>query len=172
MQVSKLHRFQKLIQYKNTTTYYIEVTYPDGRATIPVSEGRYQCETMLSLVSPNYGNIWDSSNDYSNADILDTAGGTSTTGIVTDKITVYKDGKLVFGTEPDGTKPDDTPVISDLSGDVNCDGSVNASDSLLLKQFLVSYKNITSQGAKNADINSDKKIDVFDLILLKRKLFK
>ena len=57
-----------ITQYKDNV-YYIEVSYPNGAAALPISEGRHQCETMLALVYPNYGSGWDASNDYSNQDI-------------------------------------------------------------------------------------------------------
>lgn len=87
----------ELTQYQGSI-YYVEITYPDGRIAMPISEGRYQCETMLAIVYPNYQSGWDVSNDYSFQDLAD-----ATEGVKTDKITVYQNGVLVFGTEPDGT---------------------------------------------------------------------
>ncbi|MBE6848852.1 MAG: glycoside hydrolase [Ruminococcus sp.] len=83
--------------------YYVEVTYPDGRAALPVSEGRQQCELLLALIVPNYGKGWDASNDFSNEELL---GIDSTDTIVTKNIPVYIDGELYYGTEPDGTTAD------------------------------------------------------------------
>jgi endoglucanase len=97
----------ELIQYKNTNTYYVEIAYPDGRAAMPISAGRYQCETLLSLVFPNYGSGWNASNDYSNKDLLNIEG-----SMVTDKITVYENGKLIFGVEPDGTAASTEPTVT------------------------------------------------------------
>ncbi|MBQ8296147.1 MAG: glycoside hydrolase family 9 protein [Ruminococcus sp.] len=90
----------KLIHYKDNI-YYIEVTYPDGRAAMPISEDRNQCELMLALVFPNYGSGWDYTNDYSNADILSTED-----SVMTDNIPVYINGELYYGAEPDGTSAD------------------------------------------------------------------
>lgn len=85
----------KPIQYSGDI-YYIEVTYPDGRAFLPISEGRHQCELMLALVFPDYGSGWDATNDFSNKGLTDE-------GIITPYIPVYVDGKLFYGEEPDGT---------------------------------------------------------------------
>ena len=82
------------IQHYSGDIYYVEVTYPDGRAAIPISEGRYQCETMLALVFPNYGKGWDSTNDYSCQDIEG-----AEDNVMTDKITVYQNGVLLYGIE-------------------------------------------------------------------------
>ena len=79
-------------------TYYVEVTFPDGRAILPVSEGAQQCEILLAIVCPDYGKGWDATNDYSAKGL----GGTS--NAKTENIPVYENGKLIFGTEPDGTK--------------------------------------------------------------------
>ena len=79
-------------------SYYIEVTYPDGRVALPVSEGMHQCELLLALVFPNYGSGWDASNDYSNQDLLDAG----EEPVISEKIPLYQDGNLIFGQEPNG----------------------------------------------------------------------
>lgn len=98
------------IQHYQGNIYYVEVTLPDGRAVLPVSEGMQQCEILLALVYPNYGTGWDAENDYSNQDILGKAGEAdeagTVKGIVTPYIPVYVDGELYYGIEPDGTSAD------------------------------------------------------------------
>ena len=83
--------------------YYIEITFPDGRAFLPISEGQHQCEIMLALVCPNYGSGWDSSNDFS------AQGLNSKSNVKTKYIPVYENGVLVFGEEPDGTTGKGSP---------------------------------------------------------------
>ncbi|MCQ2417918.1 MAG: glycoside hydrolase family 9 protein [Oscillospiraceae bacterium] len=78
--------------------YYVEVTFPDGRAVLPVSEGAQQCEVLLALVCPEYGSYWDETNDYS------MKGLGSKDCVKTEYIPVYENGVLIFGTEPDGSK--------------------------------------------------------------------
>lgn len=90
--------------------YYVEVEIPDGKIAMPISEGRHQCEFLISFVFPNYGSGWDATNDFSNLDgILDTG---ETSSCVAQNVPVYYNGELVFGAEPDGTKAPDpsTPV--------------------------------------------------------------
>jgi hypothetical protein len=162
-QVSEITQYQGNI-------YYIEVTYPDGRVAMPVSEGRNQCETMLALVFPNYQTGWDATNDYSNQDLLDyTPDSTnSTKGVVTDKITVYKNGVLVYGVEPDGTTPSgDTTSTTTKDGDINADGNVTYIDLLLLKKHVLGIKSLSAKYKANADLNGDGSINVTDVLTLK-----
>ena len=90
--------------------YYVEVTLPDGRAVLPVSEGMQQCEILLAFVLPDYKDGWDAENDPSNKELLTKKGETDADGvvhgIVTPYVPVYLDGKLYYGIEPDGTKAD------------------------------------------------------------------
>lgn len=159
-----------ITQYKDNI-YYIEVKYPNGAAILPISEGRHQCETMLALVFPNYGNGWDASNDYSNADIMDTLGDED--GVITDKITVYNNGVLVYGTEPDGTKADvskPTEPNEYLKGDVNLNGKVELSDAVLLIKYTLAVKSLNPQQLDAADITDDNKVNIFDVSALKKAL--
>ncbi len=147
------------IQYKDNI-YYVEVTLPDGRAVLPVSEGMHQCEIMLAFVFPNYQSGWDATNDFSNHDLLD--GGSTTDedgkeiGIVSPYIPVYINGELYYGYEPDGTYADGGMTVSDkpitttttttttttastvgediLYGDANCNKTVEMADSVLILQ--------------------------------------
>lgn len=161
--------FSDITQYKGSI-YYIEVTYPNGEAALPISEGRHQCETMLALVFPNYQTGWDPTNDYSNQDLLD-----SEDPVITDKITVYNNGVLVYGIEPDGTTPettDPTEDIKPLKGDVNLDGKVTVADLTALNKYLINMGKINAKASDNADYNSDNSINSFDSIGIRRYLIK
>ncbi len=164
------------IQYEGNI-YYIEVTYPDGRAALPISEGRHQCELMLALVYPNYGSGWDAANDFSNTELLDIAGDED--GICSPYVPVYVDGELYYGIEPDGTSADgDAPAGSGsdepsseagttaptetasepaaddvLYGDVNLDGAVNIADVILLNRALLGDATLEAAQKKNADVD-------------------
>lgn len=152
-------------QYKDNI-YYIEVTLPDGRAVLPVSEGMQQCEILLAFVMPNYGSGWNADNDYSNKDILSENGSTADEdgtikGVITPYIPVYLNGVLYYGIEPDGTSADgnaapqtttapdavttttvtdDTTVTAPsgkyVPGDANEDGDVTVADATLVMQSL------------------------------------
>lgn len=166
------------ILYKDNI-YYIEITYPDGRAALPISEGRHQCKLMLALVFPDYGSGWDASNDYSNTELLDTED-----AVITEYIPVYIDGVLYYGTEPDGTTADggmtpteastdattessteatdsETDSTTDSSdilwGDANVDGAVDISDAVPILSYVnnASKYPLTEQGLANADVNQN-----------------
>lgn len=153
--------------------YYIEVTYPDGRVALPISEGQQQCELMLALVYPNYQSGWDAENDYSNIDLLEQTG----EYVVTDKIPLYINGTLYSGTEPDGTTPTPTEpsttsatLDETLPGDANVDGIVNLSDLVLLNRYLLRKGTLSQKGGKNADMDANNWLSVLDSIYLQRHL--
>lgn len=150
-------------QLYDGTVYYIEVTYPDGRVAMPISEGRHQCETILALVFPNYGSGWDSSNDYS-------FDGLSKDPSISNRITIYQNGVLLYGTEPDGTTPDNGTETPSITGDINSDGKVSTADLTLLKAHVLNKKLLSSAQASAADINGDAKINAADIASLIRKI--
>ncbi len=178
------------IQYDGNI-YYIEVTYPDGRAAMPISEGRHQCELMLALVFPNYGSGWDAANDYSNTDLLD-----SEDAVVSDKIPVYVDGVLYYGTEPDGTSADggtmpteqETEPSSEteentteenssgsdsiLYGDVDLSGKVDIMDVIALSQATMGMFELTTEQSLRADCSLDGSITGGDTLLIMQFLVK
>ena len=55
-----------------------------------------------------------------------------------------------------------------MSGDINADGTVNAEDARILRDYLIAGS--VTLIAENADINSDGQLDARDLSLLKQKL--
>ncbi|MBE6842783.1 MAG: hypothetical protein E7510_08155 [Ruminococcus sp.] len=59
------------------------------------------------------------------------------------------------------------PSTSTVSGDINEDGVVSATDLASMMQSMVGKKNFTTQSKKNADLNNDGKISIVDLIKLK-----
>ncbi|MEE0186547.1 MAG: glycoside hydrolase family 9 protein [Oscillospiraceae bacterium] len=159
------------ITHYQDNIYYIEVTYPDGRAVMPISEGRNQCETMLALVFPNYQTGWDATNDYSNSDLLSLKENETA---ITDKITVYENGVLIYGIEPDGTTPSETekPEVSKIKGDTNLNRTIETADLVLLNKHLIKETVLKDQALLNADVNDDSKLNVFDAIALKRMILK
>ena len=154
-----------ITQYQGNI-YYIEITYPDGRAAMPISEGQHQCELLLALVFPDYQSGWDASNDYSNADLLKNA----REYVISDRIPLYQNGVLYSGVEPDGTKPSTTTAASGSLGDVNTDGSVKLNDLVLLGRYLLGNAELSRQGAANADLNQDGKANGMDHAALRQML--
>lgn len=54
-----------------------------------------------------------------------------------------------------------------LKGDVNCDGKVTSSDYVLIKNHIMSVKQLTEDAKKYADYNEDGKITSSDYVLIK-----
>lgn len=61
---------------------------------------------------------------------------------------------------------DDMPVSK---GDINDDSTVNADDLKLLSNFLLGRGKLNTEQGKKADLNNDKILDVFDMILLREQ---
>lgn len=59
---------------------------------------------------------------------------------------------------------------SDLKGDVNLNGTIEIADVVLLNKHLIKASVLKDQALENADVNDDKKLNVFDSIAIKRIL--
>lgn len=172
--------------------YYVEVSFPDGRVVLPISEGMQQCEILLALVFPNYGSGWDASNDPSNKELLN-----SEDSIVSMYVPVYINGELYYGTEPDGTtadgnsssvptttsptttatKPATTTTAAEevIYGDANCDGNVDISDAVMVKCYLINNKKFTlsKQGLLNSDVQgSGNGVNAQDAVTIQKYVIK
>ena len=172
--------------------YYVEVSFPDGRVVLPISEGMQQCEILLALVFPNYGSGWDASNDPSNKELLN-----SEDSIVSMYVPVYINGELYYGTEPDGTtadgnsssvptttsptttatKPATTTTAAEevIYGDANCDGNVDISDAVMVKCYLINNKKFTlsKQGLINSDVQgSGNGVNAQDAVTIQKYVIK
>lgn len=143
------------IKYDDKGNYYVEISWQNCDF---YGSRVYQFGLLNKMNEETYDTVWDSANDYSYGDLVSFEDDNDAAAI-TDKITLYADGKLVWGVEPDGTKPDG----GILYGDANCDGEVSLSDAVLVMQAIGnpdgygvggSDKNaITSQGVINGDCN-------------------
>lgn len=168
--------------------YYVEVSFPDGRVVLPISEGMQQCEILLALVFPNYGSGWDASNDPSNKELLN-----SEDSIVSMHVPVYINGELYYGTEPDGTTADGnsssvptttsptttatttTAAEEVIYGDANCDGNVDISDAVMVKCYLINNKKFTlsKQGLLNSDVQgSGNGVNAQDAVTIQKYVIK
>ena len=168
--------------------YYVEVSFPDGRVVLPISEGMQQCEILLALVFPNYGSGWDASNDPSNKELLN-----SEDSVVSMYVPVYINGELYYGTEPDGTTADGnsssvptttsptttatTTTVAEevIYGDANCDGNVDISDAVMVKCYLINNKKFTlsKQGLLNSDVQgSGNGVNAQDAVTIQKYVIK
>ncbi|HHV30437.1 glycoside hydrolase family 9 protein [Acetivibrio mesophilus] len=83
-----------------------------------------------------------------------------------DKVTLYKNGELVWGTPPGGIIIE--PEI--IYGDCNDDGKVTSTDLTVLKRHLLKMN--VEINLENADVNTDGKVTSTDVTILKRYLTK
>ena len=144
-------------QYKDDI-YYIEIAWPEY--AIANSNKKYQL-----IIGNYYGENWDSSNDWSKKGMIDlTEQGEDYDNIVSgvefaqrcENVCVYADGKLIGGTEPDGTKPEKVYKVSQL---------------VRLRRMLLGLDPFASEEvAVQFDFNSDGNVDVFDEVELRKLL--
>lgn len=151
------------IKYDDKGNYYVEISWQN----CDFYGSRVFQFRLLNKMDPETYEVtpWDSSNDYSYSDLISFEDDNAASAI-TDKITLYSYGELVWGVEPDGTSASDEPTTSagSLCGDSNCDGTVSLADAILILQSIAapdiygvngSNKNhITEQGMKNADCDA------------------
>ena len=64
------------------------------------------------------------------------------------------------------------PVAKTASGDVNADGEFNISDAVIFQKWLLGSAKYSLTDWKAADFCNDGKLDIFDLICMKKKLVK
>lgn len=144
-------------QYKDDI-YYIEIAWPEY--AIANSNKKYQ------LIIGNYfGENWDSSNDWSKKGMIDlTKEGEDYDNIVSgvefaqrcENVCVYADGKLIGGTEPDGTKPEKVYKVAQL---------------VRLRKMLLGREPFASEEiAMQFDFNGDGNVDVYDEVELRKLL--
>lgn len=151
------------VKYDDNGTYYIEISWQNCDF---YGSRVYQFGLLNKMNEETYDTVWDSTNDYSYDDLVSFEDDNAAAAI-TEKITLYADDKLVWGVEPDGTKPEEgeeEPTDEVLYGDANCDGKVTLSDAILIMQSIGNPDSynvggddksaITKQGAINGDCSN------------------
>ncbi|MBR3447085.1 MAG: glycoside hydrolase family 9 protein [Oscillospiraceae bacterium] len=200
----------EIVQYNDKGDCYVEMTWGDFKY---YGEMDYQFAIVapkLKVVPADEENpnerhvaIWDSTNDYSRQDLAsEEALGKSLNECPEeyDRITLYVDGKHVWGVSPadapalfdevPGKAPNPieavgpavttAPVSTGTGkqaakyGDVNCDNKVDVSDVVLLSRILVEDREatVTEQGLLNADVKKDGKRDPDDCTKILRYIAK
>lgn len=152
-------------------TYYAEIVFEDGRAIMPTGQSEHRDEVQFRISIPDAVDgkpttgAWNPENDWSYEGVEDAPNELKYKDALNDHITMYVDDVLVWGTEPDGTKPDITQPSTKptdvsggdskiLYGDANEDGEVNVADAVFIMQVLSNPDDyqLTEQGKKNSDI--------------------
>ncbi len=172
-----------IVEYGDNGECYLELTWKGYQFY-----GSLQCQFALmdAVQNDQYTFIWDPTNDYSRSDLKtaeELGVSLNVAPYLYDKITMYVDGKQVWGVAPDGSKPEpDEPAPTGSTttaaptttksvtpstvkyGDVNEDDSVDVADVVLLARYCVEdvTAKISEQGMKNADCKLDGNVDPED----------
>ena len=102
------------VKHYKDSIYYVEVAWPD----YAIANSNKKIQLILGMF---YGDNWDPSNDWSLKGMkeLGEEYDTLVSGVeVAERcpnVCVYADGKLVGGTEPDGTKPGKVYTVAQLT---------------------------------------------------------
>lgn len=155
------------IKYDDNGTYYVEISWQNCDF---YGSRVYQFGLLNKMNPETYDTVWDSANDYSYADLVSFEDDNDASAI-TDKITLYADDVLVWGTEPDGTSAETgTSSGKILWGDANCDNDVNIADATAIIQALGNKDKyaLSPQGAINADVDGSVGVTGLDAITIQQ----
>ena len=182
-------------------TYYAKIKFEDGRAIMPTGQSEHRDEVQFRISIPDAVNgqpttgAWDASNDWSYKGGLATATDLKKADSLNEHITMYVDGALVWGEEPDGTKPgkNTTPVTTTtttgpsttttttttvsgedgdiLYGDANLDKKVSAADAVAILQSIANKDKyeLKPQGKINGDVDGESGITGSDALVILKK---
>ncbi|MBQ8010640.1 MAG: glycoside hydrolase family 9 protein [Oscillospiraceae bacterium] len=152
------------IQYDGNI-YYVKLSFADGSVVMPTgqSEHRSECQFRISIPD-NLGATWDASNDYS-FQTLEQGGEDAM--VDTPYITMYDGDTLVWGTEPDGTTPDDvqptTPTEPDTEAPTDYDTEAPSEETTESQQGSVT-------DVLYGDVNLDGAVSIADVLTLNKCL--
>ena len=162
----------EIVQYDDKGGCYVEMTWPDYKFYGPL---QFQFAIMDDVQNDEYTFIWDPTNDYSRGDLKtakELGVSLNVAPVYYDKLTMYVEGQQVWGIDPQGVGPDDSPVVEPtdkvMYGDVDCNGEVNIMDAVLLARIVgddntLKDTDVSEQGKLNADVTHDGATDANDL---------
>ncbi len=178
-------------------TYYAKIKFEDGRAIMPTGQSEHRDEVQFRISIPDAvdgkstDGAWNAKNDWSYLGGLADATDLKNEDALNEHITMYVDGALVWGEEPDGTKPgkntepkttttsDKTPSTTTttsatgevsvlLPGDANVDESVTVADAVTILQFVGNKDKyiLSKKGRANADVDGVPGITANDALVI------
>lgn len=138
------------IKYDDNGTYYVEISWQNCDF---YGSRIYQFRLLNKMHPETFDNVFDPENDYSFQDLISFEDENAAAAI-TDKITLYADGELVWGVEPDGTSAGVDVPSKKVWGDANLDGKVSVADAAAILQFLGNNEKfaLKEEGKINADV--------------------
>lgn len=160
---------EKIPKTSVTATYfniyhYMDIHFSSGTIPAGGSSGEVQ-------IRWNYGDTskMDQTNDYSFSPSMTKLADYT-------KMTLYRNGELIWGTEPAGLRApkllSSAPVSEIKYGDLNGDDTVNAIDYALLKSYLLGTRTEfpSANGLKAADVDKSGEINVIDFACMRQYL--
>ena len=157
-----------LVQYNDNGDCYIELHWPDYKF---YGSEQFQFALMDTTQNEEYTFIWDPSNDYSRNAIrtADEIGKElNEAPEFTDGITMYTEGKQVWGTAPDDA-PEEPYSVTEY-GDADCDGDVDIMDVIAVNKDQLGSKQLSTQGAVNADVDLSGGVTFTDAVYILKSL--
>jgi len=149
--------------------YYIKISYIDGTNICPIGQEQYAAELQFRIAAPQGTKFWDPTNDFSYQ-------GLTRELAKTKYMPVFDGATKIFGEVPGGFEPVPSPSPTPAQykvGDLNGDGVVNSTDSVILKRHIIKFSEITDPvKLKAADLNGDGNINSSDVSLMKRYLLR
>ena len=129
------------VKWDDDGTYYVEISWKDCEfyGTRVFHFG------LIADMDENFKTNWDPTNDYSRQGLEISEDEL----LLTERIPVYLDDELVWGSEPD--KGANTDI---LYGDADCNGEVNINDAVVIMSYTTnsSKYSISNQGMDNGDV--------------------
>lgn len=165
------------VQYKDNI-YYASIKFEDGRAIQPTGQSEHRDEVQFRISVPDAidgqptTGAWDASNDWSYKGVED-ASDLKKPDSYNQHFTMYVNGALVWGEEPDGTTGNcraDLGMASTDSPEIT-----TTTESQTTKTTTTTTVTSESNGGSSSsflygDTNCDSAVDVADAVLLARFL--
>ena len=141
---TKWHNYTIVVNGADTKLYI------DGKLTLHTTETHGQVADMYSGTSCYIGKSYYADDTYFKGYI--------------DNIKIYKTAL----TESEILESEALPVPAFIKGDVNGDGELSAADLVSMQKYILGNGELAN--SENGDLCEDGRIDIFDLILLRREI--
>ena len=156
-------------------TYYALVKFEDGRAIQPTGQSEHRDEVQFRVSIPDSKGVkWDYTNDWSYKGGLGKATDLKKADSLNKNITMYVDGKLVWGVEPDGTEPEPYTVPGSEPGS-NPTTTTSTTTTTTTTTTSSDTTTTTTTTAPTDDIlwgdtNCDSKVELADAVLIMQSI--
>ena len=157
------------IQYDGNV-YYVKISFNDGRVVMPTGQSEHRSECQFRIyVEDSSGYTWDASNDWS-AQGLKSGGEMDM--VTTPYITMYDGDTLLWGEEPDGTKPAPYTPPTRSGADVTTptDGPTDAPTDAPTDKPTEPQDDPVPTGVLYGDADVNGVVDILDVIALNKSL--